>query len=116
MKTAATSVRANPTAPRLRQRGWAGMLVVLVALAIVGWLAKDALKGYLNVGVKPTTTKAATPGERARAPGAVMGVDAFDPGAAPPSTGTAIDRARGVEDMVKQQAAERAARGDGTTR
>jgi hypothetical protein len=57
---------------------------------------------------------AATPGERARAPGAV-GAEAFDPGVAAPGTGNALDRARGVEGMVKQQAAERAARGDGVT-
>ena len=88
---------------------------MLVALAIVGFLAKDALKAYLGVGTKPPEAKAGTPGERARAPGAV-GVEAFDPGSAPPSTGSAIERARGVEDMVKQQAAERAARGDGVTR
>ena len=114
MKTAAASMRANAPASRMRQRGWAGMLVVLVALAIVGWLAKDALKGYLNVGTTPPT-KAATPGERARVPGAI-GMDAFDPGSAPPSAGNALERAHGGEDAVRQQAAERAARGDGTTR
>jgi hypothetical protein len=91
------------------------MLVILVALAIVGFLAKDALKAYLGVGAKPPEAQAGTPGERARAPGAV-GAEAFDPGSAPPSTGSAIERARGVEEMVKQQAAERAARGDGVTR
>ena len=90
------------------------MLVMLVGLVIVGFLAKDALKAYLGVGVKPPAPNAATPGERARAPGAV-GVESFDPGSAPPSTGNALERARGVEDMVKQQAAERAARGDGVT-
>jgi hypothetical protein len=91
------------------------MLVILVALAIVGFLAKDALKAYLGVGSRPPTAKAATPGERVPAPGAI-GVEAFDPGSAPPSTENALERARGVEDMVKQQAAERAARGDGVTR
>ena len=90
------------------------MLVMLIALAIVGFLAKDALKSYLGVGVKPPETKTATPGERVRSPGAI-GAEAFDPGSAPPSTGNALERARGVEEMVKQQAAERAARGDGVT-
>ena len=89
------------------------MLVVLIALAIVGYLAKDALKGYLNVDAKPSA-KAASSGERVRSPGAV-GIEAFDPGSAPPSGGSALERARGVEDAVRQQAAERAARGDGTT-
>ena len=91
------------------------MLVILVTLAIVGFLAKDALKAYLGVGVRPPPAHAATPGERARAPGAI-GTEAFDPGSAPPSSGTALDRARGVEDMVKRQAAEREAGGDGVTR
>jgi Tfp pilus assembly protein PilE len=35
---------------RAGQRGWTGMLILLVALAIVGFLAKDALKAYLGVG------------------------------------------------------------------
>jgi hypothetical protein len=90
------------------------MLVVLAALAIGGFLAKDALKAYLGVGVKPTAANTATPGERARAPGAI-GAEAFDPGSAPPPAGTALERARGVEEMVKRQAAEREARGDGVT-
>jgi hypothetical protein len=90
------------------------MLVMLVALVIVGFLAKDALKAYLGVGAKPPAPNAATPGERARSPGAI-GTEAFDPASAPPSTGTALDRARGVEAVVKQQAAEREARGDGVT-
>jgi hypothetical protein len=90
------------------------MLVIVVTLAIVGFLAKDALKAYLGVGEKPPATNAATPGEPARARGAI-GTEAFDPGSAPPSPGTPLDRARAVEAMVKQQAAEREARGDGVT-
>jgi len=105
---------ATVPAARNRQQGWAGMLGILVALVIVGFLAKDALKGYLGIGAKPVA-KAASPGERARAPGA-FGVEAVDPGAAPAGAGSALDRARGVEDMVKQQAAEREKRGDGTAR
>lgn len=112
MTEASAANRPDAPVPRVRQHGWAGMLVILVTLAIVGFLAKDALKAYL--GVKPPAANAATPGERARAPGAI-GTEAFDPGAAPPGTGTALDRARGVEGMVKQQAAEREARGDGVT-
>jgi len=97
-----------------RQRGWAGIIVILVALVLVAWLAKDALKGYGLAKPDTFTTKAGTPAERARSPGA-GGIEAFDPGSAPPSTGSAIERARGVEEMLKSQAAERAARGDGTT-
>ena len=79
------------------------MLVMLLALVIVGFLAKDALRAYLGVGAKPkAAVQTATPGERAGAPGAV-GVESFDPGSAPPGTGTALERARGVEDMVKRR-------------
>ena len=29
-----------------RQGGWVGLVVILLALAIVAWLSKDALKQY----------------------------------------------------------------------
>jgi len=103
-------------APRAHQRGWVGLIVVLVALVIVAVLAKDALKQYgLLPGKTPATTRAGTPGERARAAGAV-GVEALDPGGAAPAAGAALDRARDVGGMMQRQADERAARGDGVTR
>ena len=98
--------------PPARQRGWAGLVGILVALVIVAVLAKEALKHYGLTGAA-VTTKAGTPGERAHAAGAV-GVEAIDLGAAPIAPGAALERARGVEDMVKRQADERAARGNGT--
>jgi hypothetical protein len=53
-----------------RQRGWIGLVALLIALAIVGWLAMSALKGY-GVGSKPdANAKGAAPTdprERARA-------------------------------------------------
>jgi hypothetical protein len=88
--------------------------MILVALAIVGYLAKDALKKYGLTPAASVATKAGTPAERARAPGA-GGIEALDLGSAPMAPANALERARGVEDMVKQQAAERAARSDGTT-
>jgi hypothetical protein len=100
---------------RARQRGWVGLVVVLLALVIVAILAKDALKQYGLVPGAAVATKAATPGERSRAAGAV-GAETVDAGSAPTAPAAALDRARGVEDMVKRQADERAARGDGTTR
>jgi hypothetical protein len=101
--------------PPSRQRGWMGIIVVLLALAIVAFLAKDALKKYGLVPGAAVTTKAGTPAERARAPGAMSG-EALDLGAAPATPASALERARGVEDMVKQQAGERAARVDGAAR
>jgi len=101
--------------PPAAQGGWVGLIVILLALVIVAVLAKDALKQYGLVPGAPVTTKAGTPGERVRAPGAV-GVEAIDPGAAPATPASALERARGVEDMVRQQAGERAARDDGTAK
>ena len=95
-------------APPGRQRGWIGMVMILVALVIVGYLAKDALKAYGLGSAPKTATKAGTPGERARAAGAI-GAEAMDLDTAPTTPASAIERARGVEDMVKQKAAEREA-------
>jgi hypothetical protein len=95
----------NPASPR-RQRGWIGIVMILVALAIVAVLAKDALKAYGLGSAPKATTKAGTPGERARAPGAI-GAEAVDLDSAPTAPASALERARGVEEMVKQQAAER---------
>jgi hypothetical protein len=95
---------------RARQRGWIGLVMVLVALVVVAFLAKDALKQY---GLVPgatasrTGTKAASPGERARSPGA-MDIDASDLESAPVAPASALERARGVQDMVNKQAEERA--------
>jgi len=98
-----------------RQRGWVGIIVILLALVIVAILAKDALKKYGLTPGAAVTTKAGTPAERARAPGA-GGIEALDLGSAPATPASALERARGVEDMVKQQADERASRIDGKAR
>ena len=84
-------------------------VLVVVVLVIVAMLGKEALKQYGLMPGKPTAeTKAGTPGERARAPGA-MGIETLDMDSAPVAPAGALDRARGVEDMVKRQADERAA-------
>ena len=88
--------------PPRRQGGWVGLIVILLALAAVALLAQVALKQYgLSGAAAPTKT--GTPDGRAR--GA--------PGAAPAA---ALERARGVEELVKQHAEERAARDDGTAK
>jgi len=97
-----------------RQGGWVGLIVMLLALAIVAWLARDALKAYgLLPGPATVTTKAGSPGERARAPAAV---DAMDPTSATVAPQSAIDRARGVEDTIRQQAEQQAKQAEGMTR
>ena len=93
---------------RSGQGGWIGMVVLLLALVVVAWLAKDALKSYglLSPGTTTVTTKAGTPGERARAPAAVDASGATVESAAPVPTAP-MDRARGVGDMLKQQEGRR---------
>ena len=90
-----------------RQRGWIGMIGLLLALAIVAYLAKDALLKY---GMMPsgdrTVIKAGTPGERARMPAAVDASGTIID-SAPAAPTTAIDKARGVENMLKQQESKR---------
>jgi hypothetical protein len=84
------------------QRGWVGMLVLLLALAIVAWLAKDALRKYGLVPDAETITKSATPGERAGSP-AAGAVERADATATAPAPTSPLDKARGVESMLKQQ-------------
>jgi hypothetical protein len=93
-----------------RQRGWVGMIVMLIALAIVAWLSKDALLKYAMLsGAGTTAVKggAATAGARAGA-GAAGLVDPVDPASALPSSATPIEKARAIEGVM-QRAAETAA-------
>jgi len=76
-------LRTPCAAARGRQGGWIGLLALLVALAIVGALALNALKGY-GVASKPARP----------APGA------------PPSDPR--ERAKAVEQTVIEQARETA--------
>ena len=92
-----------------KQRGWIGLIALLVALVIVAMLAKDALRQYGLVPGGAAPTNAGSPGERARAPVA-GGVDAFDAGTVQGAPTAPMDRARGLEQTVKRQAEERAAR------
>jgi hypothetical protein len=92
-----------------KQGGWIGLVVILVALVIVAMLAKDALRQYGLVPGAAAPTNAGSPGERARAPVA-SGVDAFDAGTVEVAPTAPMDRARGLQESVKRQADERAAR------
>jgi hypothetical protein len=100
-----------------RQGGWVGMIVLLLALAIVAWLARDALKGYLAMPTVPaTTTKAGAPGNRATGMAGAVGPAEIDPTTATPASQSPLDKARGVDDMVQQQAGRRAGQVDGAAR
>lgn len=95
-----------------RQRGWVGMIVILIALAIVAWMSKDALLKYgMLTGAGGTAVVkgggAATPGERTGS-GIAGNVDRMDPGVSAPTPTAPIERARALEGTM-QRAAEAAA-------
>jgi hypothetical protein len=100
----ASRQRFKEAVPRARQRGWIGLLVVLVALLIVAWLAQGALKQYGLLGATP----AAKPGAAAKA--------SSDQPATPPTPMNAMERARGVEQTVQQGADEQSRRIDEQTK
>ena len=54
-------------ARRSAQGGWIGLVALLLALAIVGWLAMSALKGYGVAGKPAPGAPPSDPRERARA-------------------------------------------------
>jgi hypothetical protein len=91
-----------------RQRGLVGLIVLLLALAIVGFLAKDALKQYGLLSGESTERKSSAPAERLRNPS--LGEAPADLSSAPAAPVTPIERARGLEDTIKRQADERAQR------
>jgi hypothetical protein len=84
---------------RSRQRGWAGLVALLIVLLIVGFLAKDAIVKY---GLSGSTVVGA-PGKGApatSAPGAPPG------SAASIQSGTPIQRARAADAFVQTQSEE----------
>lgn len=78
-----------------KQGGWVGLIVVLLALAIVAWLAKDALKQY---GLLSDPGKVVEPTGLQRSP-TPAAVSDFS-GGATPSFQAPVERARGVESTV----------------
>ncbi len=85
---------------RSRQRGWAGLIVLLLALLIVGFLAKDALMKY---GLSGSTVVGAPAkgGPTAAAPAAPPGSAASIQSGTPP-----IQRARAADAFVQTQSEE----------
>ena len=99
-----------------RQGGWVGLIMILLALAIVAWLSKDALKQYglmSGLGTPPAATPAA---KRVRGPGVGVTEAAPDLTTVTPAPLNALQQARGVEGMVKEQAAEQSRRIDEGTK
>ncbi len=87
---------------RHRQRGWLGLVVILLALVIVALSARTALKQYglLDEPSKPRPAAAVKPGATELEQAAAT------------TPRDALERARGVQDMVHEQAAEQQRRID----
>ncbi|MEO8675897.1 MAG: hypothetical protein ABI569_09975 [Casimicrobiaceae bacterium] len=94
-----------------KQGGWVGLIVILLALAIVAWLSKDALKQY---GLLSGPGKAVEPTGMQRSPTPAAVADS--PGGATPSFQAPMERARGVEDTVRRAAESQSRQVDETTR
>ena len=93
---------------RGRQGGWVGLIGLLLALVIVAYLAKDALRKYGMMPTGETTViKAATPDERAGS-AAAGATQRMDPTTSTPAPTTAIDKARALEGTLNRAAQERA--------
>jgi hypothetical protein len=83
----------------LRQRGWVGLVVLLLALVIVAVLAQTALKHYGLLA--PSGAPAVNTSAREQA---TDGSGQLDSATTTPRN--AIERARGVENTVRRQADE----------
>ena len=94
-----------------KQGGWVGLIVILLALAIVAWLSKDALKQY---GLLSGPGKAAEPTGMQRSPTPAAVSDS--PVGATPSFQAPMERARGVEDTVRRAAESQSRQVDDSTR
>jgi hypothetical protein len=85
-----------------RQRGWVGLVVILLALAIVAVLVRDALKQYGMLGASGKATAPAGPTGLQQQPPPASALDANS--GARPSFQTQMERARGVESTLTRGA------------
>jgi hypothetical protein len=97
--------RTFATTSAAHQRGWAGLIVLVIALVIVGMLAKTLLETYGLTGAATTASKTTPVGQASHEVGAVT-----------PAPRDAIERARGVEQSVQQQANDLSKRIDEASR
>lgn len=86
-----------PGSSRRRQRGWFGMVGLLVALVIAALLGKTLLQ---QMGLLAGARLPQSAGRSAVSP---AGEAPIDPTLAVPSTTAPLDRARGVEGALQQQ-------------
>ena len=95
--------------PGRRQGGWVGLVVLLIALVIVGLLARKALLSYGLLGGADLAK-----GGGARTPAAASAT-APDVDSAPATPRNAIERARGLQQQVQKDAEEQSRRIDDST-
>jgi len=88
-------------ATRAQQRGWVGLIVLVVAVVIVGVLVKTVLKEYGLTGTAGPASKA-TPVDSV----------SHDVTTTEVTPRNALERARGLESAVQQQAVDNAKRID----
>ena len=88
-------VHSFTRSPPSSQRGWAGVLVLLVVVLIIGFLAKDALLKYLG------------PVQTVQRAGPKTQLDPASSDATAPAPGNAIDRAKGLQDFVRKESEKR---------
>ena len=81
------------------QGGWVGLIVILLALAIVAWLAKDALQQY---GMLSGPGKGAEPAGMQHRPPSATATESS--GVATPSLPAPMERVRALEETVKRGA------------
>jgi hypothetical protein len=93
-----------------RERGWVGLIAILIALVIVAVLAQTVLKTYGLLPGAETSVKAGPRGPGVSAPAEV------DPTTATPAPSTPIERARGLEQQVQRDAQELGKRIDEQTK
>ena len=89
-----------------RQRGWIGLIGLLIALVMVALLAQTVLKTYGLLPGRDAEVKAGLRGVGA------VGPAPLDPTVATPAPTDPIERARGVEQQLQRDAQDLARRID----
>ena len=91
---------------RSRQGGWAGLIGLLIVLAVVLLLGRTVLQQMGMLGPHPAPRSASTPMARQAASDASSAQGA----SSPPSFTAPLERARELDATVQQQARDAAAR------
>ncbi len=86
-----------------RQHGWVGIIALLLALVIVAVLAQTILKQYGLLAGFDQRSQSAKAGEAARGAGMIAPAP-IDATTATPVPANVLERARGLESTVQQQA------------